>query len=114
MVVDNFLQRFQSVVGDYHTHTDFKRVSPPTHMSETDKEDLQHEKVGLVIGIKKQKRKFPQPVSQRKGDGKGFSLAMNSYRYSVRGYYKDRSGKISELSIQLSPRKEAGRQAWFS
>ncbi len=99
-----FLSHFRNVIGDFHSHSDFKS-GMNAELSEDDERTLPKGRISLIVGVKKYKKKINSIVDNRVEDGKGFSFALNGYKYLLRCYYKDKWNSINELRINKVRKK---------
>ena len=93
-----FLAPLNMVVGDFHSHSDYKNVWT-MELSQEDRKSMDKGKIEIIVGVKKYKKRFSLPVETRDDDRKGFSFGLKGYRYHFRCYYKNHQGKIREVTL---------------
>lgn len=97
-VLQEFIAKNNRLVGDFHSHSDFKN-GMNAELSDQDIKDLKKGMTSLIIGVKKIKKKRKTEPANRNGDGRGLSFSMNGYRYQIRCYHKMRNGLVKELKV---------------
>lgn len=95
--LENFLNHFSSIIGDFHSHSDFK-ASTNADLSDEDKRTIKAGHISLIIGVRKYKRRINSAITKDE-DNKGLSFAINGFKYMLRCYYKNPDKKVKEIRI---------------
>ncbi|MBU4501151.1 MAG: Mov34/MPN/PAD-1 family protein [Nanoarchaeota archaeon] len=96
--IKKFLDNNTRLVGDFHSHTDYKGK---THakISNQDIKDMQPGETSLIIGLAQLKIRRASIPKNRENDGKGISFSTNGFKYHIRCYYKTEDRKLKELKV---------------
>lgn len=97
-VIKKMVENNNTMIGDFHSHSDFKSGMNAT-ISEQDRKDIKQGMTSIIIGVKKIGNKRKTLAANRRRDGKGLSFSINGYKYQIRGYHKTKTGEIKELRI---------------